>query len=38
MGEAMEWMRRYEHFWSGSLDGPAGYVESKDAEVRRRGR
>jgi DNA-binding transcriptional ArsR family regulator len=38
MREAMEWLRRYEHFWSGSLDRLAAYAERKDAEVRRRGR
>ena len=38
MREAMEWLRRYEHFWSGSLDRLAAYAERKDAEARRRGR
>jgi hypothetical protein len=38
MREAMEWLRRYEHFWSGSLDRLAAYAEREDAEARRRGR
>jgi len=38
MREAMEWLRRYEHFWSGSLDRLAAYAESRDTEARRRGR
>jgi DNA-binding transcriptional ArsR family regulator len=38
MREAMEWLRRYEHFWSGSLDRLATYAESKETEARRRGR
>jgi DNA-binding transcriptional ArsR family regulator len=38
MREAMEWLRRYEHFWSGSLDRLAAYAESKETEARRRGR
>jgi DNA-binding transcriptional ArsR family regulator len=38
MREAMEWLRRYERFWSGSLDRLAAYAERKDAEARRRGR
>jgi DNA-binding transcriptional ArsR family regulator len=38
MREAMEWLRRYEHFWSGSLDRLADYAERKDTEARRRGR
>src|SRR5258708_21173233 len=31
MREAMEWLRRYERFWSGSLDRLAGYVERQEA-------
>jgi len=38
MREAMQWLRRYERFWSGRLDRLTAYVESKEAEVRRRGR
>jgi DNA-binding transcriptional ArsR family regulator len=38
MREAMEWLRRYEHFWSASLDRLAAYAESKDTEARKRGR
>src|SRR5271168_2111944 len=30
MKEAMEWLRRYEHFWSGSLDRLAAYAEAKE--------
>jgi DNA-binding transcriptional ArsR family regulator len=32
MREAMDWLRRYEHFWSGSLDRLAAYAESKEAK------
>jgi DNA-binding transcriptional ArsR family regulator len=38
MREAMEWLHRYERYWSGSLDRLAAYAESKDTEARRRGR
>lgn len=38
MREAMEWLRRYERFWSSSLDRLASYAESKEAEARRKGR
>ena|ERR1700722_20724047 len=38
MREAVEWLRRYERFWSGSLDRLASYAESKEAEARRKGR
>ena len=31
MEEAMEWLRRYERFWSGNLDRLAAYLE-KDPE------
>jgi hypothetical protein len=34
----MEWLRGYEHFWSGSLDRLAAYAESVDIEARRKGR
>lgn len=36
MREAMEWLRRYERFWSGRLDKLAAYAESKEAEARRK--
>jgi DNA-binding transcriptional ArsR family regulator len=32
--EAMNWLRRYERFWSGSLDRLAAYVEVQEAEAR----
>jgi DNA-binding transcriptional ArsR family regulator len=38
MREAMEWLRRYERFWSGSLDKLAAYAQSKDTDAQRRGR
>ncbi len=38
MHEAMEWLRRYERFWSGSLDRLASYAENKEAQARRKGR
>jgi DNA-binding transcriptional ArsR family regulator len=38
MREAMNWLRRYERFWSSSLDRLAAYAEGKEAETRRRGR
>ncbi len=36
MREAMEWLRRYERFWSGSLDRLAAYVEAKETEARKK--
>jgi DNA-binding transcriptional ArsR family regulator len=38
MREAMDWLRRYERFWSKSLDRLAAYAESKEAEARKRRR
>jgi len=38
MREAMDWLRRYERFWSSRLDRLAAYVEAKEAEARRKGR
>ena len=38
MREAMDWLRRYERFWSKSLDRLAAYAERKEAEARRRER
>jgi len=32
--EAMDWLGRYERFWSRSLDRLATYAESKEAEAR----
>jgi len=36
--EAMDWLRRYERFWSGSLDRLAAYAEGKEAAARESGR
>lgn len=38
MREATEWLSRYERFWSRSLDRLATFVESKEAEARRKKR
>jgi DNA-binding transcriptional ArsR family regulator len=38
MRDAMEWLRRYERFWSSSLDRLTSYAESKEAGARRKGR
>jgi DNA-binding transcriptional ArsR family regulator len=38
MREAMEWLQRYERFWSTSLDRLTSYAEKKEAETRRKGR
>jgi DNA-binding transcriptional ArsR family regulator len=38
MREAMQWLRRYERFWSGRLDRLAAYAESKEGETRRKAR
>jgi DNA-binding transcriptional ArsR family regulator len=38
MRDAMHWLRRYERFWSGSLDRLAAYAESKEAAARKSGR
>jgi DNA-binding transcriptional ArsR family regulator len=35
MREAMDWLRRYERFWSNSLDRLAAYAEGKEAEARK---
>jgi DNA-binding transcriptional ArsR family regulator len=37
MREAMNWLRRYERFWCGSLDRLAAYAESKETETRESG-
>jgi DNA-binding transcriptional ArsR family regulator len=36
--EAMDWLRRYERFWSKSLDRLAAYAERKEAEARKKRR
>lgn len=38
MREVMEWLRRYERFWSEGLDRLAAYAESKESEARKKGR
>ena len=38
MRAAMEWLRRYERFWSASLDRLAAYAEGKEAEMREKDR
>ena len=32
MAEAMNWLRRYERFWSASLDRLAAYAEAKERD------
>ena len=36
MREAMDWLRRYERFWSKSLDRLAVFAESEETEARKR--
>lgn len=38
MRAALDWLRRYERFWSGSLDKLAAYAEGKEAAMRKGGR
>jgi DNA-binding transcriptional ArsR family regulator len=38
MREAMEWLRRYERFWSEGLDRLTAYAENKETEARKKGR
>jgi hypothetical protein len=38
MEEAMAWLRRYERFWSGSLDRLTAFAERKETEARKRAR
>ncbi|MEI9885088.1 MAG: metalloregulator ArsR/SmtB family transcription factor [Rhizomicrobium sp.] len=38
MREAMEWLGRYERFWSASLDRLALHAEAREAELRKGGR
>jgi len=33
MEEAMDWLRRYERFWSASLDRLAAYAEAEEAKA-----
>lgn len=33
MKEAMNWLRRYERFWSARLDGLTAYAEAEEAAV-----
>jgi DNA-binding transcriptional ArsR family regulator len=37
MKEAMDWLRRYERFWSERLDRLAAYAEAKEAKARKGG-
>jgi DNA-binding transcriptional ArsR family regulator len=34
MREAMEWLRRYERFWSGSLDRLSAYTQEQEARTK----
>jgi DNA-binding transcriptional ArsR family regulator len=38
MKEAMDWLHRYERFWSDRLDRLAAYVERQEREARRKPR
>ena len=38
MKEAMDWLHRYERFWSASLDRLAAYAEGKEVEMHEKGR
>ena len=38
MRQAMDWLRRYERFWSKSLDRLATYAEGQEAEARKKRR
>ena len=38
MKEAMEWLSRYERFWTKRLDRLAAYAEKKEAVERKKGR
>jgi DNA-binding transcriptional ArsR family regulator len=38
MRQARDWLRRYEHFWSKSLDRLAEYAEGKEALARKKTR
>ena len=36
--EAMDWLRRYERFWSASLDRLAVHAEANEAEMQEKGK
>lgn len=36
MREAIDWLQRYQRFWSRSLDRLAAYAERKDTEARKK--
>lgn len=38
MREAMDWLRRYERFWSKSLDRLAAYAESREGAAQKKRR
>jgi DNA-binding transcriptional ArsR family regulator len=38
MRYALEWLRRYERFWSRRLDRLAAYAEREEVKARRRGK
>ncbi len=38
MREAMDWLRRYERFWTASLDRLAVLAEAREAAARKAGR
>jgi DNA-binding transcriptional ArsR family regulator len=38
MREAVEWLQRYERFWSSSLDRLTSYAESKEAKAPKKSR
>jgi DNA-binding transcriptional ArsR family regulator len=38
MREAMDWLRRYERFWSKSLDRLAAYAETRQTAARKKRR
>lgn len=35
MREAMEWLKRYERFWSASLDRLSAYAEAREREAKK---
>jgi DNA-binding transcriptional ArsR family regulator len=38
MRRPLDWLRRYERFWTGRLDRLAAYAESEEAKARKKGR
>jgi len=36
MREALDWLQRYERFWSGRLDRLAAYAQSREAQARKK--